>query len=174
MVEPLALEESQKCWTFLRFEFLHCYPRAVNPNNWATRRVATPVQLRITLAAIKILRADLISLKPVSKKLIRFDIGFAEEPHLPKTLVKLYQVALKHWDCSRPGWEKPDDESVERSLRELEEFKKKLAGAGAALLRRSFENWDQDYYELRKAEGKLTPFDSLVVVASAWKRKQRF
>jgi hypothetical protein len=151
------------------FRIFACYPYAQNPNNEFTRRTFAPVRTRFTVDMMRVLMADLVPLTQASSELPCFDIGFVEEPYMPQTLVKLYEAAMTHWDCSRAGWTPPEPMSVERTLQELEDYKGKLAEAGATLLRRSFANWNQRHYEMRKADGKLTPFDSLVVVAGAWR-----
>jgi hypothetical protein len=169
VVEPLPPKNPAGLLDSRPFRTFACYPSAVDPNNRATRRTSAPVRLRLTIDTMRILHADLVALNAVASEAQRFDIGFVEEPHMPRTLVKLYEAALTHWDCSRPGWTPPEPMSVERTLQELNDYKGKLAEAGATLLRRSFASWNQRHYELRKADGKITPFESLVVVASAWK-----
>lgn len=169
VVEPLAPKESTSLLDSRPFRVFACYPCSVDPNNWAMRRTSAPLRLRLSIDAMRVLQADLVALKSIPFDIPRFDIGFVEEPYMPRTLVKLYEAAMTHWDCSRPGWTPPEPMSVERSLQELDDYKVKLADAGAQLLRRSFANWNQRHYEMRKADGKLTAFESLVVVASAWK-----
>lgn len=168
VVEPVAPKEPADFLDCRPFRIFACYPRAVDPNNWAIRRTAAPVCLNLTLDALRILHADLVALETATSEPVRFDIGFVEEPHMPQTLVHLYEVAMAHWDCSRPGWAAPDRQTVERALKELDTYKGKQAKAGEVLLRWSFENWNQRHYDLRKADGKLLPFEALVVVASAW------
>lgn len=149
------------------FRVFGCYPSTVDPNNWTTRKTLAPACLNITIDMMRVL--VMAAPEDVADEPVRFDIGFVAEAYMPRMLVKLYDVAMLHWDCSRPGWVPPEDNNVERSLRELDEYKVKQAKAGATFLRRSFEHWNQKYYEKLKAEGKLTEFEALVVVASAWR-----
>ena len=169
VVEPQAPNDLGGLLDSRPFRVFACYPNAVDPNNWSTRTTCAPVRLRIMIDAMRFLQADLVPMKNIPHELPRFDINFVEEPYMPRTLVKLYEAAMTHWDCSRPGWTPPKPMDVELSLQELDDYKGKLAEAGAALLRRSFVNWNQRHYEMRKADGKLNLFESLVVVAAAWR-----
>lgn len=168
VVKPLA-PEGAGGMDIAPFRVFACYPNTLDPNDWSTRKTFAPLRLVLTIDAMRILRPDLGPLEFNSNEPTCFEIDFVEEAYMPRALVKLYEVAMAHWDCSRPGWTAPEAGSVERALQELETYKGKLAKNAAILLRRSFLNWTQSHYERRKANGKLMPFDALVVVASAWK-----
>ncbi|MFS2139920.1 hypothetical protein [Duganella sp. Dugasp56] len=170
LIEPPALTEFDTLLDILMFRSFACYPQNVDPNNWSTRDTVAPSRLTINTDLMGILRSDLpVEEAAPTAPIQPFDIGFCEEPYMPPRLITLYKTAMMHWDCSRTDWTQPRTEDVERSLREMGGYGKKLAEFGATLLRWSFRSWNQNHYEMRRSNGKLTAFDALVVVASAWR-----
>jgi hypothetical protein len=174
VVEPLAAKGAEGILGSRPFRLFACYPSAVDPNNCAARKSSAPVRLTLTLDAMRIIHTDLASLESLQNEPVRFDIGFVEEAYMPRSLVKLYEVAMLHWNPHRTGWTDPKPAEVRRSLLDLRDehgkqvFSDNMAQAAVFILRETFQHWNQVAHDLRKLHGVTSPFEALVVVASAW------
>jgi hypothetical protein len=172
VVEPPALKAPAEYFDIRMFRRFAFYADTLDPNDLFARGRLTPKRLRLTTDIMRVLHSDLVQEHAVRNDSILFDIRFREEPYMQPRLIALHKAAMEYWDCSRLGWAPPAEGEVEGWLQEYGGYKAKLAEAGTIFLRRSYANWNQQYYELRKAEGKLTVFETLVVVASAWKTSE--
>ena len=155
-----------------------CYPVGLDPNAASLKGRLQPSTLNITLDMLRVLASDLGAVIPRPPKVDdpEFDIGFRPEAHMPLPLVKLHEAAMAHWDFRQREWKKPEPKKVVASLLEVMDehgkpvFSGNMAQAAEFILRTTFEHWRQADHKKRMRDGIATPFEALVVVASAWGR----